>query len=252
VLFLDDQFRATVQALNEALAVNVPASSGGRAAEHERLRANTHLLRARALLKLTNYKAARAAFDDYLKHGPATAAVWRQRAAVNLKLEDYKGVLEDCTHALGQEKDADTFCLRGCAYLHFHLPKLAVRDFDEALHLHPDHGEALAWRGLARIQNGEDRRGIEDARQAVKRSPQSAEVHFQAARALAMAADAGEQTTYRAEALALLRQAAELIADSEQRTVFWLGRVRRDSALSALMGGADFHALDQRFGRPWR
>ncbi|HEY7310978.1 MAG TPA: tetratricopeptide repeat protein [Gemmataceae bacterium] len=252
VLFLDDQFRAAVQALDEALAVDVPMSPDGRDAERERLRANIYLLRAQTLLKLANYKGARTAFDNYLQHGAATAAVWRQRAAVNLKLEDYKGVLEDCTQALGQEKDAETFCLRGCAYLHFHLPKLALRDFEAALGLHPDYGEALAWRGLARIQTGDSRQGIADARQAVKRSPKSAEVRLQAARVLALAVDADGRAEHRTEALTLLRQAVELIADPEARTAFWLGRVRRDSALSSLMGGADFRDLDQRFGQPRR
>jgi tetratricopeptide (TPR) repeat protein len=252
VLFLDKQFPAAVQALDDALVVDVSAESDHRSAERERLRANTHLLRAQVLLKLTRYKEAREAFDAYLKHGPATAAVWRQRAAVDLKLEDYKGVLEDCTHALAQEKDAETFYLRGCAYLHFHLPKLARADFETALRLNPDQGEALAWRGLARMQNGATRQAIEDAREAIKRGPKSAEVHLQAARVLAMAADSSGQPEYRAEALTLLRQAVELIDGPQARKAFWLGKVRRDSALSSLSGDADFRALDHQFGRPRR
>jgi tetratricopeptide (TPR) repeat protein/tRNA A-37 threonylcarbamoyl transferase component Bud32 len=258
ILFLDNQFPAALRALADSLAVDWPPPSGGRAVEADRLRAATHLLRAETLLKMKDYKAALAAFDDYLKKGTPTAHVWRMRASAHLQGKDYKGVLEDCCKALGLEKDAKTYCLRGCAYLHFDLPKLAVRDFEEAIQLDPGYAEAFAWRGLARIKLGDVSRGVEDGRQAVRRNPKSTEMRLWAARIFAQAeeivsrsvAAAGRDADadYQAEALTLLRQAAELIRDPEQRSAFWSAKVRRDPVLAPIRSSAGFRALDQRFG----
>src|SRR5262249_51818473 len=63
ILFLDNQFPAALKAFADSLAVDWQPSSGGRAAEADRLRAATHLLRAETLLKMEDYKAALAAFD---------------------------------------------------------------------------------------------------------------------------------------------------------------------------------------------
>jgi tetratricopeptide (TPR) repeat protein/tRNA A-37 threonylcarbamoyl transferase component Bud32 len=262
ILFLDDRFPDALRAFADSLDVEVQPVPSSRAAEADRLRASTHLLRAETLLKMEDHKAALAAFDDYLKKGAPTAHVWRMRAAAHLKAKDYKSVLEDCCKALGLERDAKTFCLRGCAYLHFDLPKLAVRDFDEALHLDPGSAEAFAWRGLARVKLGDVSRGVEDGRQAVKRSQKSAETRLWAARIFAQAeavasrsaaaARSVDGTDYQAEALALLRQAAELIHDPAQEAAFWSGKVRYDPALSPIRSSAGFRALDQRFGRKRR
>jgi tetratricopeptide (TPR) repeat protein len=247
ILFLDEQYRPALRALDESLAVDLSSCTGQHAAERDRLRAGTHLLRAQTLLQLKDYRAARAAFDEHLQHGPATAALWRQRAAINHNLRDYKGVLEDCTKALGMEVDAQTFCLRGNAYLHFKLPDLAVRDFEEAIRLDPQHAAAFVGRGLARVLTGDMRQGVGDARQAVKLSPKSPQVRVQAARILARAeADAGD---YQAEALILLRSAAELIGDPQRRAAFWAKEVRHDRALAPITAGAGFRALDERFAR---
>jgi tetratricopeptide (TPR) repeat protein len=251
ILFLEDQFPAALRAFAESLAVDYQPTSGGRAAEADRLRAATHLLRAETLLKMDDHKAALAAFDDYLKKGAPTAHVWRMRASAHLKGKDYKSALEDCSKALGLERDARTFCLRGRAYLHFDLPKLAVRDFEEAIHLDPGSAEAFAWRGLARVKLGDVARGVEDGRQAVRRSPKSAEMRLWAARILAQAEATGRAASvdYQAEALALLRQSVELIRDPDKRSAFWSDKVRHDPALSPIRSSAGFRDLDRRFGR---
>jgi tetratricopeptide (TPR) repeat protein/tRNA A-37 threonylcarbamoyl transferase component Bud32 len=233
ILFLDNQFRPALQALDESLAVELSPGSGAHAAERERLRAATHLLRAQTLWKLKEYRAARDAFDEHLKHGPATAALWRQRAAVSRALKDYKDVLEDCTRALGLEPDAETFLLRGSTYLHFQLPGLAVRDFDEAIRLDATSADAYLGRGLARVQVGDAPHAVADARLAVKRSPKSPQVRVQAARILARAGD------HQTEALKLLRSAAELIDDPDRRAAFWDREVRRDRTLASIASGSD-------------
>ncbi len=251
ILFLENQFREALRAFAESLAVDYQPPSGGRAVEADRLRAATHLLRTETLLKMEDHKAALAAFDDYLKKGTPTAHVWRMRAAAHLKGKDYKNVLEDCSKALGLERDAKTFCLRGCAYLHFDLPKLAARDFDEAIHLDPASTEAFAWRGLARVKLGDVAHGVEDGHEAVKRNPKSAEMRLWAARIFVQAEAAGRvtDTDYQAEALAHLRQAVELIRDPDKRTSFWIDKVRHDPALAPIRSGAGFRTLDRQFGR---
>jgi serine/threonine-protein kinase len=253
ILFLSDRFRPALQALDDSLAVRLSRSASVPKAERDRLSANTHLLRAQVLLKLNDYKNARAAFDAYLTFGPATAKVWRQCAAVDLILQDYQTVLEDCSRALGLEQDADSFYLRGCAYLHFHVPKSAVRDFEEALRLRPEHAEARVWRGLARIEIGDIRRGVEDARQAVKQSPRSAAVTWCSARVFARACAAERDSLeYEAEALRLLRQAIELLPTLEEQRAFWSSKVQRDGALSPIRSNAAFQALERRFGQARR
>jgi serine/threonine protein kinase/tetratricopeptide (TPR) repeat protein len=252
ILFLEKRFRDALRAFDASLGVDGKLPAKSNLAERERLRANTHLLRAQALLQMQDYKAARAAFDDYLKKATPTANVWRQRAATSLKLDDYKSVLEDCTKALALEQDAKTFYLRGCAYLNFDLPKLAVRDFDEAAKQDAKYPEAFAWRGLCRVKLGEIARAIEDARMVVKLSPKSPEARWWAARIFARAAQAQRDPDYETEALRLLRQAGELIRDPQQRATFWRDKVRNDRTLTSLTVSAEFRALDQRFAAPNR
>jgi tetratricopeptide (TPR) repeat protein/tRNA A-37 threonylcarbamoyl transferase component Bud32 len=250
LLFLDKRYRPALQAFDDALAERLSPTEGRTPTERARLFANARLLRAQTLTKLKDYKTARDAFDAYLQLAPATASVWRQRAALDLKLEDYNGVLEDCSRALGLDKDADTLCLRGCAYLHFRLSKSALRDFEEVLRLQPKHVEALLWRGLAHVQRGNIEKGIADARSAVRLRPNSPDVRLRAARvfAQAVAVESADARAYEREAARLLRQAVELIRAPDEQRTFWSAQVRGDEALSPIANGLGFRALDQRFG----
>jgi serine/threonine protein kinase/tetratricopeptide (TPR) repeat protein len=246
ILFLDNRFQAALQALDATLAA-IPAKSDRANGERQRLSANAHLLRAQTLRKLNDFPAARAAFDAYLQSARPTAQVWRQRAAVNLKLEDYKAVLEDCSKALGLENDADTLFLRGCAYLRFHLPKSALRDFEAALHLHPKHAEAQVWCALAHLESGDAARGIDEARRAVQLNPHAPEIRLRAAGVFAQAAAKSHDAAGESEALRLLRQAIGLLPTAEEQRAFWSDKVQGDPTLAPLESSAGYRALERRY-----
>ena len=168
---------------------------------------------------------------------------------------DYRGAVDDYTHALGLDPDHAAFAGRGWAYLALEAPALARADFDRAVSLDAKDSDARIGLAYARVKLGNYREGVEDAEEALRLGPATARNVYNAARVFAGASrhasdditlssgrghDLGSQ--FRDRAVALLRDAlAALPAD--ERTAFWLGTVRRDAALNPVRQSDGFRRL---------
>src|SRR5262249_12947272 len=98
---------------------------------------------------------------------------------------------------------------------------VALQDFDAALKLEPRHADALAGRGLALMMRGREA-DVGAATRAAEESLRSPE----------MATDR-EVGRYRVRAVALVRQALELVPEKE-RPAFWDRGVLTDPVLGPL------------------
>jgi serine/threonine protein kinase/Tfp pilus assembly protein PilF len=227
--------------------------------------ASAHLGRGEALLKLEEYKEAGRAFDEYLRHvekGKESPDVYRARGMTRAWLLDYPGAVEDYTRALGSRRDAPTLVLRGWAYLFQESPAVALRDFQEAIDLDPNNGEAYGGRGYAHVRLGQWRRGVADAEKALACGPeQSPRLLCTAARVFAQAVGridaerdrAGRQSLeersgYQDQAVRLLRRAVELHPRAERRT-FWRKIIAADDALLPIRGSPGYTQLEAEFAR---
>jgi tetratricopeptide (TPR) repeat protein len=210
------------------------------------------------LLELRRYDEAVRAYNRYFADGgPAAAEVYRGRGQAHMKLRNYLGAVDDYTRALDMRPDADLHAHRGWAYFFSDAWKPALRDFQEALRLNPDHTDARIGRGLACVMQGQYREAVVDARSALRRKPQAPEMMHNIACILAQAAarveaDATEADRkalaagYRREALDAVRQTLALVP-AEQRAAFWGDQVVPDRALDPIRDCADFQKLDREF-----
>jgi tetratricopeptide (TPR) repeat protein len=214
--------------------------------------AAAHLGKAEALFQLERYPEAAAALDGYLKHpnpaaGPKVLAdVYRARGLTGAKLGHYADAIADFTLALSYQEDSVTHAYRGWAYLVSKAPELALPDFDKAIALDKNNGDAYYGRGSVRVKLGaklsDYQEAVADAEKALECGPKadarllrnSAHIYAQAAARL----DAARTTAalklgaqYRAQALQLLRQALAATPAAE-RPAFWRKQIEADPDLA--------------------
>ncbi len=276
LLFRLGKYPAALQAFDRALA----AAPGVTVA---------HQLRGEALLQLGRDAEAVAAMDRYHANGPfrlpphglgaaadgrrgegkpsGLAARARARGVGRAKLGNYAGAIEDFTLALeieraeGRGADPATLAYRGWAYVVEQAPKLALRDFDEALRLPGgDKADCYAGRGCARVLLGQWELAVEDAEAALREEALPARTCYNAARVYAQAAGKLEEgaagqsrpareraAEYRGRALRLLREACAK-TPAGQRAAFWKDYVQADPALLSLRATEGYGRLGREFG----
>ncbi|MCI0464179.1 MAG: protein kinase [Gemmataceae bacterium] len=225
-----------------------------------------HRWRAGALLSLNDYRAAARSLDQYVAKGGAPEPdVYHTRGLIRAKLEDYPGAIADYTQALALEPDAATHAHRGWTYLANDAPRLALSDFQEAIRLQPESGDAHTGRGYARARLGQYREAVADAETALRLGPPSPRLLWNAARVYAQAAGkvdtdtalwdrrAGElRHQYEQRAVRLLRQALAMTRAPE-REAFWRDFIRADSvALRPIHRSPAFAQLAAEYARPMR
>jgi tetratricopeptide (TPR) repeat protein len=228
-----------------------------------------HQLRGETLLILGRVAEAAAALDRFLAHGQPSVLASRARGLCRAKLGNYPGAVEDYTRALeieqGEGKPADpvTLAYRGWAYLILEAPKLALRDFDEALRLGgSNQADCHAGRGYARVLLNQWQAAVTDAEAVRKEGKLPARTLYNTARIYAQAAarvqrDPEQQNRrgqelrweYEAQALQLLHSACEK-TPALQRSAFWKEYVEADPALQPLSRTAGFVQLRGRFAGP--
>jgi serine/threonine protein kinase/tetratricopeptide (TPR) repeat protein len=228
-----------------------------------RLRAETLFQLAEAAgpapAKREHYQEAVRAFDRYLRHGKATVDIFRARAQAKARGGDQTGLIEDYTRALELRPDPGLYAARGWAYLANGAARLAQRDFQRALELDPENGDAYNGRGYAQAKLGHAQEAIADAGVALRKGPRDCRSLYKTARIFAQAAVAVEtdprQQTPRGQemqsrclerAMALLRAALEA-APAEEREPFWRDVVVTDPALNPLRQRSDFQQLAARY-----
>jgi tetratricopeptide (TPR) repeat protein len=211
-----------------------------------------HRLRADVLMELGNFEEALQALDCCLRQDPADAVLYRTRGLIYSELGNHPRALQDYTRALELQPDAPTHAVRGWAYLLVHdAPRLALRDFEEALHLDPKQGDAHCGRGLAFVQLGQWSKGVADADQALTLGPSSPRLTYNAARVYALAAsqaDMAQRRGYQDRAIQLLERALQQQSRAV-RTAFWHKVVTTDRAWKLLQRHPGFVRLVGAFGQ---
>jgi tetratricopeptide (TPR) repeat protein len=228
-----------------------------------------HQLRGEALLEIPDrIKEAVAALDRYLAKGPPTALALRARGLGRAKLGDHAGAAADYTQALlidrmeGKPADPATLTHRGWAYLVVGTPRMAERDFDNAVKVPGKHrADSYAGRGQARVELGQWKQAVADAETALAEAKPTARTLYNAARihaqaavrvqaAVRMATNAGRRDRegeelakrYEQTALRLLHRACQETRPAE-RAAFWKQYVEADRALGSIAGSVDFARL---------
>jgi serine/threonine protein kinase/Flp pilus assembly protein TadD len=223
--------------------------------------ADLYRLRGLALVKRggdQDFARAACAFDRYfLEGGRGAADVFRARGHAHLRRGDYPAALADYTEAFkfAAGADADLYLHRGWAYYFCEAWRLAVDDFDEAIRLRPDDGDAYSGRAYARVKLGQYRAGVRDAGEALRLGSATPEVlGFNVACVFAQAAgkvradpkaadrDALE-ADYRGQAVANIRKALDRRATAEERWLFWRDQMLPDEALDPIRDGPEVRAL---------
>ncbi len=115
-------------------------------------------LRAETLFRLGRFDEVIKAFDRYMETGKPQEPVYRGRGLARAELGQYPGAIEDFTKALELHPTSVVQAYRGWTHLVVDAHKLALRDFELAVELDPNNGDAYNGRGFAR-QPGPPPRG---------------------------------------------------------------------------------------------
>src|SRR5262249_34057153 len=147
----------------------------------------------KALLELGRHAEAAQAFTRYLESGGQPVPdIYRGRGQARMKLGDYLGARDDYTRVALDRPSAEIYEPRGGAYFCAGPWRPARRDFDAALRLNADRGNASIGRGLARVMLGRFREAVRDADEALGRKPVTPEMMHNLACLFAQAAARAE------------------------------------------------------------
>jgi serine/threonine protein kinase/Tfp pilus assembly protein PilF len=223
--------------------------------------AEAQLGRARLLLDQGRYDEAARSLDRYLEQGKPSAEVYRLRGLARAWLGEFPRAVEDYTRALALQADSRTHAYRGWAYLFQDSPRLALHDFQEAIRLDANNGDAYNGRGFARTRLGQYRQGVADADHALACGPEQDRMLCNAARVYAQAVgqmDAAggprsrrhleERWHYHDQALRLLRRAVSL-QPRDERAAFWR-QIAPDPALLPIRNSPGFAQMTREYSRP--
>lgn len=244
---------ARTKRLDEALAASNAAI--GAWADH----ASSHLLRAELLLRKKEFQEAVTEYDKYLKLEKGSKDVYAGRGLARATLGDYAGAIDDYSRVIDLQPTSKAYCQRGWAYLTGEAPLVALRDFEAAIRLDPQSGDAYNGRGFARARFGQHEAAVADAEQALELGPQTPRMLFNSARIYAQATQGlgrgvvqrlppvmKQYADYQSRAIALLREALEL-SPVEERRQFWEESVKADRHLSPIAGAAAFARLESLY-----
>ncbi|MGE3806875.1 MAG: tetratricopeptide repeat protein, partial [Gemmataceae bacterium] len=223
-----------------------------------------HRLRAEALLELGQHTEALQAINRNLtRGGDDDHDAYLTRGLIRSKLARYHEAIADYTLALDAppakgtdpaEIDkirAKTLAYRGWAYLILDAIRVAEHDFDEALKLDDQNGDAHSGRGNARIKQGKHESALVDIEASLKLGKPSSRLSYNAARCYALAVDAvgknaafdraklAQAQFYQSRALDLLRAALDQVPEAE-RAAFIKDYVETDPAWLALRRNSRF------------
>ncbi len=207
---------------------------------------DAHRLRLDILLASKRFDEVIRSCDALLARGNAPVALFELRALARAGRQDYAGAIEDDTEALARSPEsAPLLARRGWLYLVVDAPRLAARDFDEAIRLDPSSGDAYLGRGTARVRQGQHRAGVVNVEKALELGKPTHKLAYNAARLLARAAilagsevrKKGQDATaeinrYQDRAVAMVQEAMRLLP-ADRRAGF-LGEVLNDPELAAL------------------
>jgi tetratricopeptide (TPR) repeat protein len=152
-----------------------------------------------------------------------SSRIYEQRGLARAELREFAGAIEDFTNAMALRPDrAELLARRGWLYIVADAPRLALHDFDAAIHLDPKNAEAYNGRGHARLRLGEHHDAIVDAEHALSLAEPTAQRFYNAARVYALAA-----VVAAAEARKKGQEAVSLVSKYQDRAVSLVGEAVR-------------------------
>jgi tetratricopeptide (TPR) repeat protein len=193
-----------------------------------------HRLRVDMYRKLNRYADLLRSCNDLLSRERPSAPVYELRGLAKENLGDYLGAIEDQTLAIAlQPGSAALLARRGALYLVNDAPRLALRDFKEAIRLDESDPDAYLGRGQALVALGHHREAVADAAKALGMSAPTPPRLYSAARihALAAIADAAEARKTGQEAVRLANRNQE---QAVNLLVEWLRRLAPSERSSSL------------------
>lgn len=105
-----------------------------------------------------HYNDDEKALDDFseaIMLNPRFIDAYINRAMIYRKLENYKAVIRDCSQVIQLTRTNElAYSLRGQAYYHQQEYDLAITDFDRALTINPQSGDAKKYRDLTIQKKG--------------------------------------------------------------------------------------------------
>src|SRR4029077_6507871 len=127
--------------------------------------------------------------DALLARERPSVALYELRGLARAGLRDYAGAIEDETQALAlRPGSVPLLTRRGSLYLVTDAPRLAIRDFQEAIGLDPSSSDAHIGRGSARVHLGQHHQAVLDVEKALRLGKPTARKFYNAARVLSQAA----------------------------------------------------------------
>jgi serine/threonine protein kinase/Flp pilus assembly protein TadD len=217
--------------------------------------AEAYRLHGRALAEMADYPRAACAFDAYFRNGgQGDPDLFRACGFTHLRLADYATALADYTrayHLLPPDAPADAWAdlrrSRGWAYVFAEAWPLAVADFDAALALRANDGDAHSGRGYALVKLEDYQRGVADAEEALRLGSATPEVlRLMAACVFAQAAGKAPEAlaaVYRRRAVDNLLAALPSRATAEERWVRWRDEILLDKGLDPIRESNEVQAL---------
>src|SRR5262249_54292527 len=124
-----------------------------------------------------------------LAKGKSSGAIYELRGLARTHLGDYAGAIDDDTKALAfLPNSVALLCGRGGLYLITDAPRLALRDFQEAIRLDSSCRDAFMGRGSARVILRQHRQAVADVEKALSIGEPTPRMLFNAARVFCRAA----------------------------------------------------------------
>lgn len=177
--------RLLAQAGDDARALAACDAAIARVATYE----PAHRLRLDILLRQGRRDDVIRSCDALIERGKAAPSIYERRALAREELRDFSGAIEDFTSAMASGGDRPTLLRRrGWLYIVAEAPRLALRDFEEAIRQDPASGDAYNGRGAARVRLAEHREAVADASTALSQGTPTPDVYYKAARIYAVAA----------------------------------------------------------------
>ena len=219
--------------------------------------ADYHAERSSLLYDKMGYEESLKACELALKLHPQSAAAHALRGRILMQRRDYQqaAFAFDAYFNLGGKPVGDIYCTRGWAYFFSEDWNAALHDFEDALRLNSENGEAYVGRGLARVMLGHYREAVGDAEAALERKPTTPEMMHNVACIFSLAASQSERddalpsaARYREQAVDAVRGTLTLVPPSD-RGAFWREKIFPDKALDAIRNGAAFKQWTQEFAK---
>jgi tetratricopeptide (TPR) repeat protein len=209
----------------------------------------------------TSRKQAFQALTLALDRGGPNADLLVARAETAISLEqagsqEYVSALRDYGDAIEIRPSSGLHAKRGWTKIVLKDPKAALSDFESAIRMDAENGDAYAGRALSLAWlNDKTRRSqvLSDADAALRNAPKekAAGLHLNVARAYAVLARSTPHDSIRFQ-----RRACELLQDAlnlrggslSDRSKFWKAHVEKDEFFNPLHTHTDYLRLKQRYG----